>query len=105
VTAYTVPLQAIPQVVSVTLNGVGYWLNVYWNDVLGYWSLDLMDSGRNLLVGGIPLVTGRNLLAPYGYLGIGGQLQVQSNAPGTLDVPGIADLGATGFLYWIPDAS
>jgi hypothetical protein len=102
VTAFEIPLSATPQTLSVSLVGVTYNLTVKWNDISRAWVIDLYDQNDNLIVGGIPMVTGEDLLEPYGYLKIGGQLIVQTDTD-TLAVPTFDNLGATSHLYFIPD--
>lgn len=55
-------------------------------DFFGGWLLDIAEPDRAApILMGIPLVTGCDLLAPYGYLGIGGGLVVDSLYPPTLE--------------------
>lgn len=62
------------------------------------WVLDISDVSNNPILQGIPLVTGGDLLEPFGYLNLGFQLIAQSDfdpsAPPTFD-----NLGTTGHLY------
>ena len=69
----------------------------------GGWFFDLGDQDGNPLLCGQPLVTGADLLAQYGYLGIGGKLFVATD--GDLGaVPTFDGLGVTSRLYFEPDA-
>lgn len=99
-TAYQIPLQAQPQVLQVTLAGVQYQLTVRWNDANQAWTLDIADVNGNPIISGIPLVTGSDLLSPYAYLGIGGQLIVQTTND-TDAVPTLSNLGTSGNLYFV----
>ena len=54
----------------------------------------------NLLVSGIPLVTGVNLLEQYAHLGFGGGLYVQTTSNPD-EVPTFTNLGVDGLLYWV----
>ena len=99
-TAYLVPLQPTPQLFDISLAGVTYYLKLRWNAPNQSWVLDIMDSNQNGIVTGIPLVTGTDLLAPYGYLNFGGSLVVQSNNNPDL-VPDFNSLGTTGNLYFV----
>jgi hypothetical protein len=100
-TPYLIPLQPANQRFTITLAGVRYQMTVRWNDMNQAWTLDLADANANAIISGIPLVTGRDLLAPFGYLGIGGKLIVQTtNDAGA--VPTLANLGSTGNLYFLP---
>jgi hypothetical protein len=103
VSIYTIPLQVgVPQAFPITLGGVSYQLTFqYRNDsVAPGWFLDISDDQGNPIVQGIPLVTGRNLLAQYGYLGFLGGLYVQ-----TIDNPDAAptfdNLGNDAQLFWV----
>jgi hypothetical protein len=53
-----------------------------------------------MLVSGIPLVTGVDLLAPYAYLGFGGELLVATDG-NTAAVPTYANLGTGSHLYFV----
>ena len=106
--AFEIPLQATPQTLSVSLNGNTYNLTVHWCDgptiQSPCWILDIADVNDNPLAQGIPMVTGADLLEQFGYLGIGGQLFVQTdNDPDA--VPTFTNLGTIGHLYFVPDAS
>jgi uncharacterized protein DUF6983 len=96
----TVPLIAAPQKLSVSLNGNTYNLTCKWNQIAQLWVLDIADGTDTVIVGGIPLVTGTDLLSQYESLGIGGSLIVQTtNDP---DVPPtFTNLGTQSFLYYI----
>jgi len=106
-TAYEVPLSPMPQKFSISLAGVTYNLKLSWNDILyggglknPCWLLDIRDTTDNPILTGIPLVTGADLLAQYGYLSFGGQLIVQSDNDPNL-VPSFDTLGKTGHLYFV----
>jgi len=90
---YRIPLSSVPQSLEVSLAGTDYKLTVRWNDRdEGGWVLDidLPDDAGHVLCG-IPLVTGVDLLSPYGHLGIGGGLVVWSDDHD--DTPGQNNLG------------
>lgn len=111
-TIYTLPLQPVAQQFPITLAGITYQMTVKWNSNdasgldldaqdIGTWMMDLYDStGTNLIVGGIPLVTGADIMAPFAYLGLGGQLVVQSS-PLADTVPDFTTLGSTGQMYYV----
>lgn len=66
----------------------------------GGWVLQIADQSGNVLVSGIPLVTGANLLAQYAHLGFSGGLYVQTtNNPDA--VPTFSNLGSDALLYWV----
>lgn len=101
--AFEVPLSAEPQVFSIALAGTTYKLRLAWNDASSCWTLDIADALGAPMVQGIPIVTGLDLLAQYGYLGIGGSLIVQTDTNPDA-VPTYDDLGTTGRLYFITES-
>lgn len=100
-TPYEIPLIAAGQTFAVTLAGTDYNMKVRWNAASSCWILDISDATENPLVSGIPMVTGADLLEQYAYLGIGGQLFVQTDND-TDAVPTYANLGTTGHLFFVP---
>ena len=99
-TTYVVPLAATPQTLSIALAGTTYNLRVSWNWVGQSWVIDLADVNENPIVDGIPLVTGADLFAQYGYLNLGGQLVVQTTND-VAAVPTFKDLGTQSNLYFV----
>ncbi|MGI4946726.1 MAG: phage baseplate plug family protein [Janthinobacterium lividum] len=98
-TAYEIPLVAAPQTLTVRLGSLNYGMRLIYRGVAG-WVLDLSDALGNVLVAGIPLVTGADLLAPYPNLAIGGALYVQTDGDPAA-VPGFADLGDPSRLFFV----
>jgi len=95
-----VPLSPTPQTFSIALVGVTYNFKVFWNEQNNSWILNISDSNDNAIISGIPLITGADLLAQYAYLGIGGQLVVQTdNDPDA--IPTLDNLGENSHLYFI----
>lgn len=89
---YEIPLSPDPQSFGIALSGRELNLAVRWAESLcpdarGGWLLDIYDTPDDLtpLVLGIPQVAGCDLLAPYGYLNLGGKLMISGNEPPTLD--------------------
>ena len=99
-TPFEIPLQPTPQTLQIQLGSSLYNLNFYWNIVSLNWMMDISDVNNDLLVGGIPLVTGTDLLDPFGYLEIDGELVVQTDNDPTA-VPTFQNLGVTGHLYFL----
>ncbi len=91
-----IPLAPDSQSFNITLAGVDYQMRVVWRGVC--WFLDLMDSTGTLMIGGIPLITGTNLLAQYHYLGLGFSLYVVCDDPAS-ENPTQFDLGIKSHLY------
>lgn len=81
---------------STTISGITYQMSVIWRDT--FWALDISDADGSLIIGGIPLVAGTDLLEQYRYLDFGFSLQVKSDVP-ELDNPTKANLGINSHLY------
>lgn len=96
-----IPLVQGSQTLVTQLGALQYRLAVSWNPALAAYVLDAATTSGAPLVSGIPLVSGCDLLEQFAYLGIGGGLLafVDGDAPA---VPGYADLGAAGHLYYAP---
>ncbi len=89
---YEIPLTPEPQAFGITLAGRELRLVFRWAEspaagMPGGWLLDIFDQPDDVtaLVCGIPLVAGCDLLAPYGYLELGGALYVSGDLPPALD--------------------
>jgi hypothetical protein len=104
-TVYEIPLSPANQTFSVTLGNVEYRLAVTYRDAAeAGWLLDIADAENALIVAGIPLVTGADLLSPYGHLSIGGGGKLYVSTDGDeYAVPTFADLGTLSHLYWVPN--
>jgi hypothetical protein len=102
---FNIPLKVgTPQTFQIALGGVPYQLTLRYRNVdQGGWTLDIDDDAGNAVLHGIPLVTGVNLLAQYGYLGLGGGLYVQTTSDPDA-VPTFENLGDDGLLYWVAAA-
>lgn len=100
-TYWEIPLKVgQPQALTITLGSDTYGLTVKWFDLAGVWVVDIADVDGNVLVAGIPLVTGADLLAQYRHLGFTGGLWVGTDGdPAAL--PTFANLGDTAHLYWV----
>jgi hypothetical protein len=98
--AYRIPLIPANQEFDISLANVSYHLRIKWNSFSNAWILYIEDSQQNPIIGGIPMITGCDLLEQYAYLGIGGAMIVQSTNNPDL-VPGYATLGSTGNLFFI----
>lgn len=99
---YEIPLvPSVNQRFNVPLLGVTYRLFVHWAAKgAGVWLLDIADDQNNSLVAGIPLVPGADLLSPYAYLNIGGQLWVITDADPS-EPPTFDNLGVSSHLYFV----
>ena len=95
---------AIQQKLSVSLNGTAYQVTLHWCAPSACWVADIADQGGDPIVSGIPLVTGSPLLEQYAYLGIPGDLFVQTDFD-AYAVPTFDNLGKTSHLYFVPLAA
>jgi hypothetical protein len=101
-TILEIPLIAAAQTFTITLVGVTYTFTLHWCAPASCWILDIGDLNNVPIVGGIPVITGADLLEPYGYLNIGGQLIASTDFdPGA--VPTFDNLGSTGHLFFEPN--
>ncbi|HSS39040.1 MAG TPA: hypothetical protein VLT58_09750, partial [Polyangia bacterium] len=76
---------------TTTLNGVRYVIDARWNERGQVWTFDLTrEADQVLLLAGVSMLSGQDLLAPYA-LGIGG-LVVTDLSNNSTD-PGPDDLG------------
>jgi hypothetical protein len=112
-TVYEIPLSPMPQRFAIGLpisnapnSSASYVLTFIYRDSpigMGGWVLDIADANGNPILCGVPLVTGADLLAQYGYLNLGGQLGVLSDAAPTDAVPTFTNLGVMSHVYWITE--
>lgn len=97
---YEIPLTPEAQKFSITLAGITYQISVYWGTRTDCWLIDIADNNGTPILRGIPLVANVDLLAPYPYLNLGGQLIAQTdNSPNI--PPTYSNLGITGHLYFV----
>lgn len=100
---FEIPLSGSPETFSISLNGTTYALTLQFRDNSeGGWTLDIADADRVMIVAGIPLITGANLLEQYGHLGIaGGAALYMANTAGGDAVPTYANLGTDTHLVLV----
>lgn len=98
--AREIPLVAEPQRVRISLDGVGYVLTIKWCVPAACWVMDIAGEDNEPIAQGLPLVTGLGLLAQFEYLGISGELLVQSDNDADA-VPTFDNLGTLGHLYHV----
>lgn len=105
-TIFEIPLKpSTPTIMNIVLGANEYNLRFTYNKARdGAWILDIADASFNLLLAGLPLVSGDDLFAPYRYLGFSGSMIVTTDR-GTGEVPGFDDFGATAHLFFVPDAA
>lgn len=103
-TVVEVPLTAQAETFTISLGGIFYQLTVIYRAATeAGWTLDVADANGSPIVGGIPLVTGCDLLEQYRHLGFTGSLVVQTDHD-TDAVPTLSNLGSTSHLYFVVSA-
>ncbi len=84
-----------------TLGGVRYAIDARWNDRIGVWTFDLSrDADQVVLLAGVPLLLGQDVLQPYA-LGIGGMVGTDLSGAG-VDAT-VDDLGCPNQDGTVPD--
>ncbi|EMM0382369.1 hypothetical protein RI820_004879 [Pluralibacter gergoviae] len=88
------------QAFSIVIAGVSYQMRAVWRGI--FWALDVMDGSGALLIGGIPLIPGADLLEQYKYLKLGFSLFVICDVEGQ-EYPTQDDLGISSHLYAVTE--
>ena len=102
-TAYEIPLQpSNPTFFAIALDEIGYNFRMTYCTQSECWILDIADSAFTLILAGVPLVSGDDLLAQYRYLGFPGGLIVTTDR-GSGEVPGFDDFGSVAHLFYVSD--
>lgn len=96
-----IPLSPDNQQFRILLGNTTYTLRIIWRDAAG-WIMDVMDSGGNALLCGVPLLTCVNLLRQYPQLGIDGALVVATDK-GAPDEPTKTNLGTYSHLIFVQE--
>lgn len=95
-----IPLTPNNQTFAITLAETAYQMRILWRE--SFWNLDLMDSAGTLMIGGIPLLTGSDLLAQYAHLELKFSLDVVCDRDGS-ENPTKTDLGIRSHLYVVTE--
>lgn len=97
---FEIPLSPEAQTFRITLGGVAYEVRILWNTYDSMWVLDLANALTSAKVlSGIPLVAGLNLLEPFDYLNLGGELIATTDGAELLP-PTYENLGILGRVYF-----
>ena len=98
---YLLPLENTPQRFEIELDGRLFILQCVWNGEAPAWMLDLYDAETSEpLFHSVPLVAGEDILKPYRYLGINGQLFVYTDGA-EMEPPTLDNLGRESNLYFV----
>ena len=100
-TSVEIPLTPEAQSFSVTLGGVPYRMRVMFNAASdACWMLDIGKPDGTVLLAGVPLLPGGDLLAQHAHMEWPGALIVtNSREPGA--APKFSDLGTYAKLYFV----
>lgn len=90
-----IPLTADNQQFSTIIAGATWRISIIWRDL--YWIMDLQNDRGELVISGIPLVAGADLLAQYAYMDLGFKLVVVCD-DSVQDYPTKTDLGGRSHL-------
>lgn len=86
---------------TLTLDGVRVRLDTYTNKADGSWYFDLFDSDDVLLIAGVAITTGLDLLFPYRYLSIPPGSLFVNDLVGPVEDPGLdAFITKAAALYY-----
>ncbi|HHG9944815.1 TPA: hypothetical protein ACPZLH_000701 [Yersinia enterocolitica] len=96
-----IPLTPNNQQFRIQLAGVTYTIKIVWRDAAG-WIMDLMDSGGEVLLSGVPLVPGVDLLEQYPDLDISGAMVVGCDN-GSPEYPTKTNLGGHSHLIFVQE--
>lgn len=99
--AYEIPLTPDNQYFQVILGGVSYSLRIVWRDVAG-WIMDVQDKSGVVILSGVPLVPGVDLLEQFPELGIAGSLVTFCNN-GAPEYPTGTNLGTYSHLIFVQE--
>lgn len=95
------PLRPEAQQMTIQLGEASYSVRFGWADrPEGGWFLDIGDVNGNTLINGLPLTAGDNVLQQFDYLGIGGEIRVETDGNDLVE-PTYANLGSNGKVLFI----
>lgn len=98
---YQIPLSTGAQSFSIRLGEYNYRMTLIYRDAdCGGWFLDMVRTDGSDALQGLPLVTGVNLLAQFGYKRMGGALWCELPKQVKNYEPTYADMGQTLSLFW-----
>lgn len=79
-------------------------LHLRYNTEGEFWRMDISDTQDNMIISGVPLVTGEypaaNILKQFNYLGIGSAVVLRVTDDEDKDIPDMSNLGTDFVLAW-----
>lgn len=98
-TTYEIPLTPEAQTFTISLAAVTYQLTLTFCAAADVWLVSFAQEDGTPVLTSVPLVTGVDLLEPYGYLNFGGQLTCGTDGDASLP-PTYDNLGVTARLFF-----
>jgi len=83
------------------LDGASYVLKIKWNTYNSKWYLDIIGTSNGVEIRGIALLCGKDLLRPYGYRHLLGELWLVDNS-GRDEDPTFDQMGERWTLEYTP---
>jgi len=99
--AIEIPLTPDNQHFQVALGGVNYSLRIVWRDVAG-WIMDVQNARGVVMLTGVPLVPGVDLLEQFPELGFNGALVTVCDN-GAPEYPTSSNLGTYSHLVFVQE--
>jgi hypothetical protein len=100
-TTYEFPLRPEAQQIRIQLGEADYVVRFGWGDTPdGGWFIDIADADAVPIVRGLALTAGENVLQQFNYLGIAGEIRVQTDGDDLVE-PTYANLGSNGKVLFI----
>lgn len=100
-TTYEFPLRPEAQQIRIQLGDVDYVVRFGWGDTAdGGWFIDIADADAVPILRGLALTAGENVLQQFDYLGIAGEIRVQTDGDDLVE-PTYANLGSNGKVLFI----
>lgn len=94
------PNQSFTSTVPVNDKKIKFNFFLRFNTEQGCWMLTIKDEDKNILVSGIPLVCGLNILEQQSYLNIGSAYVIKLDDNIQRSMPNEFDLGTNFVLVW-----
>lgn len=100
-TTYEFPLRPEMQMIQVVLGDTEYRVRFGWcASPDGGWFIDIADVNGAPIIQGLALTAGENVLQQFDYLGIAGEIRVQTDGD-DLTEPTYANLGSSGKVLFV----
>ncbi len=100
-TTWEFPLLPQPQQMQIQLGAVEYIVRFGWCDSPeSGWFIDIADVNGNAILQGLALTAGENVLQQFEYLGIPGEIRVQTDGDELVE-PTFDNLGSNGKVLFV----